>query len=463
MNIESLKVTKSVKPEVSTSKNPSKSKDFAEVLTKANSQVSKTEQTTVSKSDSSEKQVATKQEVDNSSNKELQESTADMVKDTTESKEAKATSSRFKFDLSKGLEGLLGSVSKLVDDSKGEQTISMDDLSNIINATSLQDLGSLLGLNIKQQDFAEGLSLDKILQKLGINKDDFEKTLQQLTGNQSKGKDVWDLLAGIDQNQMVFLQNLMDSVKGHASSKISKLQASQILQFLKIVQLVAPKTDLMLNQEYQSHQVKELIAKISSNIDQAKVTTSDSQLTKINDIQQLNIKLADTSANENVSTTQTATRVANTTVTLSLPTDKASQAEAFVKEFQAIMNRGQFSNNAAGTKLLIKLYPENLGSIRVEIVQKEGIMTARFLASTNIGKQMLESQLQQLKQGLVNQNIQLDRIDVAQALNETNRHEKEHHQFQQAFRQHSNEQQKQKDDKEEEKSNFNDFLMELEV
>ena len=461
MNIESLKVTKSVKPEVSTSKNLSKSKDFTEVLTKTNSEVSKREKTIASKSDNFGKQATAKQKVDNSSTKELQ-SSADEVQGTNESEETKATSSRFKFNLSKGLEGLLGSVSKLADDTKDEQTINMDNLSDIINATSLQDLGSLLGLNLKQEDFAEGLSLDKILQTLDIDKDDFQKTLQQLTGDQSKGKDVWDLLAGIDQNQLAFIQNLMASIKGDASSKISKSQAAQILQFLKIVELAAPKTDLMLNQEYQSFQVKELISKISSKIEQDKVTNSDSQLTKINDIQHLNIKLADTSANENVSTIPTASKGA-TTVTLTLPIDRASQAEALVKEFQSMMNRSQFSNNAAGTKLLIKLYPENLGSIRVEIVQKEGIMTARFLASTNIGKQMLESQLQQLKQGLVNQNIQLDRIDVAQALNETNRHEKEHQQFQQAFRQHSNEQQKQKNDEEEEKSNFNDFLTELEA
>ena len=85
------------------------------------------------------------------------------------------------------------------------------------------------------------------------------------------------------------------------------------------------------------------------------------------------------------------------------------------------------------------------------------------MASSPIGKEMLESQFQQLKQGLANQNIQLDRIDVAQALNETNRHEKGQQQFQQAFKQHTDDQQKQKKDDQEEESNFNDFLMELGV
>ncbi|MFJ8261534.1 flagellar hook-length control protein FliK [Rummeliibacillus sp. NPDC094406] len=482
MNIELLKVSKTVKPEVHNSKSSSNSKGFAEVLTKANSSVSTKNQAEARKSDFSRKEIATNQSV-RSDTKESQGSQATGVvqetpesketqgskeipegKEIPESKETKATTSGFKLDLSKGLEGLLGTVSKLVDDSKGEQTISIDDLLSIINASSLKELGATLGFKLEQQDFSGGLSLDNILQALGINKEDLQKALHQLTGNQAKAEDVWDMLAGIDQNQFTFIQNLMSSIKDDSSSKISKSQASQVLQFLKVVELVAPKTDLMVKQEYQSFQVKELLSTLASEVEQTAVAKSETQLTKSNDIQQLNIKLADTTANESVSTIQTTSKAATTTVSLTLPTTKAAQAEAFVKEFQAIMNRSQFSSNAAGTKLLIKLYPENLGSIRVELVQKDGIMTARFLASTNIGKQMLESQLQQLKQGLVNQNIQLDRIDVAQALNETNRHEKgQQQQFQNDFRQRSDDQQKQQKDEEEEKSNFNDFLMELEV
>jgi len=463
VNIELLKVSKSVKPEVHTSKSSSNSKGFNEVLTKVNSSASQKSQAAASKSDISRKEIATKQSVSTNTNECQESQVTGEVQETPDTKETKATTSGFKFDLSKGLEGLLGTVSKLVDDSKGEQKISIDDLSSILNASSLQELGATLGLNLEQQDFSKGLSLDNILQALGINKEDLQKALQQLTGNQSKAEDVWDMLAGIDQNQFAFIQNLMASIKGDSGSNISKSQASQVLQFLKVVELVAPKTDLMVKQEYQSFQVKELLSTLASKVEQTAVTKSEKQLTKTNDIQHLNIKLADATANENVSTIQTTSKVATTTVTLTLPTAKASQAEAFVKEFQAIMNRSQFSNNVAGTKLLIKLYPENLGSIRVELVQKDGVMTARFLASTSIGKQMLESQLQQLKQGLVNQNIQLDRIDVAQTLNETNRHEKGQQQFQHAFRQNSDDQQQQKKDEEEEKSNFNDFLMEMEV
>lgn len=421
MNIESLNFSKPVKAEETASRKSPTSSGFTKALAGANASVSK---------------------------------------------ENPTTDNDFKYKSSTGLDGLLGAISKLTEDSKSNG-ITIADLSSILNSASLQELGNVLGLNLEQQDFSDGLSLDNILALLGIDKEELQKTLQQLTVDDTKVNDVWDMLSGIEQNALSFMQNLLSSIKGDASSKISKDQASQMLQFLKVIELVAPKTDLILKQEYQTFQVKELLSQLSTEVEhvQAQNTKNELPQTKLNNMQPLNIKIVDTTANENVSTLQQSNiKPSTTNVTLTLPTNKTAQAEAFVKEFQAIMNRSQFSNNAAGTKLLIKLYPENLGSIRVELIQKDGVMTARLLASTNIGRQMLESQLQQLKQGLVNQNIQLDRIDVAQALNETNRQEKEQQQFQHAFKQHdTNDRQKQRKDEDEEKANFDDFLTELEV
>lgn len=460
MNIESLKVSKTMDSHSTSYKAASHDKNFSKILSKANNSIAKQEQN-ASQNNISDKMTAKKQNVEKVEPQEIQ--TDKSVEDTEDSKESKETSSRFRFNYSNGLEGLLGSVSKLVDNSEQEQTTPIDDLSSILNASSLEQLGDALGLDLKEADYLEGTSLDNILQALGIDQNDLQQAIQQLTGdNHSTAEDIWSMLANIDQNQLNFMQNLLSSIKQDSNAKISKTQAAQVLQVLKLIEITAPKTDLMLKQEYQTFQLKEMLSQLSSKVEQS-LSSEESNLTKINKVQQLNVKLVDANTNENISTIQTTTNK-TTTITLTLPTNKASQAEAFVKEFQAIMNRSQFSNNAAGTKLLIKLYPENLGSVRVELIQKDGVMSARFLASTNIGKQMLESQLQQLKQGLVNQNIQLDRIDVAQALTETNRADKEQqHQFQQAFKQHSEEQERKRKDNDEDDSNFNDILMDLEV
>lgn len=483
MNIESLKVSKTMDSHSTSYKAASHDKNFSKILSKANRSISKSDQTTsTSQNNISDSITAKKQNVEKVDPQEIQ--TDKSVEDTEDSKESKETSSRFRFNYSNGLEGLLGSVSKLVDNSEQEQTTSIDDFSAILNASSLEQLGDALGLDLKESDYLEGPSLDNILQTLGIDKNDLQQAIQQLTGdNHSTAEDIWSMLANIDQNNLTFKQNLLSTINGDSNAKISKQQATQVLQVLKLIELTAPKTDLMLKQEYQTFQLKEMLSQLSTKVEQSQ-SNEETNLVKYDKVQQLNVnlldtdsKVVDTNTKESISAIQTINKENTTTVaitptnkatttsiTISLPTNKASQAEAFVKEFQAIMNRSQFSNNAAGTKLLIKLYPENLGSVRVELIQKDGVMSARFLASTNIGKQMLESQLQQLKQGLVNQNIQLDRIDVAQALTETNRADKEHqHQFQQAFKQHSEEQEKKQKDNDDDDSSFNDILMDLEV
>ncbi|MGE7621830.1 flagellar hook-length control protein FliK [Viridibacillus sp. NPDC096237] len=378
-------------------------------------------------------------------------------------------SNRLSIDLSRGLEGLLGQVLNSKNVENHEQAITIEDMSNILSVTSLTDLNKLLKSSIDETSLSsEGISLEKLGELLGVNVEDLQTTIQKLTGDDTQAKDVWDLLAGIDQNAFAFMQNLMSSISGDKGATVSQTHASDVLKFLKLVELAAPKTDLVLNQELQVFQVKEWTSAISTKVEQLLTQANSSQLplTKSKDLQPLMINLTDasTNTNESVTTTLAETKgTANTTVTLTLPTNKASQAETFVKEFQAIMNRSQTSNAPGLTKLLIKLYPENLGTIRVELVQKDGVMTARLLASTALGKEMLDSQLNSLKQGLVNQNIQLDRIDVTQALSDANRQEKGQHQFNQSFKQQAQDQEDKNNDNQEDVPAFSDYLTEMEV
>ncbi|MBK3494387.1 flagellar hook-length control protein FliK [Viridibacillus sp. YIM B01967] len=383
--------------------------------------------------------------------------------------EATININRFSIDLSRGLEGLLGQVMNSTKDKEQvpSQAIPLDDMSNILGANSLTDLSKLLNISIDETELSsEGISLEKLAEVLGLNAEDLQAAIEKLTGDDIKAKDVWDLLSGIDQNAFAFMQNLISSLNGDKNATVSQSQASGVLQFLKLVELAAPKTDLVLNQELQVFQVKEWMATVSTKVEQlmTQVTNNQLSLAKSKDAPPLMVNLTDASANENVTSTAAQTKgTANTTVTITLPTNKASQAETFVKEFQAIMNRSQTSSAQGMTKLLIKLYPENLGTIRVELVQKDGVMTARLLASTALGKEMLDSQLHSLKQGLVNQNIQLDRIDITQALSDANRQEKGQHQFNQAFKQQAQDQDDKNKEEQEDTRTFNDYLTEMEV
>ncbi|MBE4908726.1 flagellar hook-length control protein FliK [Bacillus luteolus] len=95
--------------------------------------------------------------------------------------------------------------------------------------------------------------------------------------------------------------------------------------------------------------------------------------------------------------------------------------EQFIKEFQNILARSQIGNGKDGMKLLIKLYPEHLGSLRIELLQKDNMMIARIIASSGAAKDVLESQIQSLKQSFLSQNIQVEKIEVSQQFQQPDR------------------------------------------
>lgn len=100
-----------------------------------------------------------------------------------------------------------------------------------------------------------------------------------------------------------------------------------------------------------------------------------------------------------------------------LTTEKSGQPvdqEQFIKQFEKILNKASFTSSTGMQKLLIKLNPEHLGVLRIEIIQKDSGLTARIMATTAKGKEMLDTQLQGLKQSFAGQGIQVDKIEISQ-------------------------------------------------
>jgi flagellar hook-length control protein FliK len=94
---------------------------------------------------------------------------------------------------------------------------------------------------------------------------------------------------------------------------------------------------------------------------------------------------------------------------------KATTQEQFIKEFQNLLAKSTLQNATGGMKLLIKLYPENLGQLRIELIQQQGVLTAKMVATTPAAKEMLESQLQGLKNAFASQNIQVEKLEIVNA------------------------------------------------
>ncbi|MFE8699078.1 flagellar hook-length control protein FliK [Cytobacillus sp. FJAT-54145] len=133
---------------------------------------------------------------------------------------------------------------------------------------------------------------------------------------------------------------------------------------------------------------------------------------------------------------------------------KAATTEDMIRQFENILSRSQFSKLGGTQKLFIKLNPEHLGSLRIELIQKDSMMIAKILTTTATAKDTIESQLNSLKQAFNSQNIQVERIEISQQMNQQDRSlNKEGHQ------QHNNH--SRQPDKEAKEENQNDDSFEL--
>ncbi|WP_391121257.1 flagellar hook-length control protein FliK [Psychrobacillus sp. L3] len=347
------------------------------------------------------------------------------------------------------------------------------ELSSILNADSLEEVETLIGL---EELTVKPKELKELLNKLSGEKTDTDDDLRE--------SNVWDLLAGINEQASQLRDAILQSFNGQGTA--TPVEAKEAVQLLKVVQLIGKKSDLTLKQEstlFDINQLvddlKEAVSKNASTSESNQVLTNaikpltlDQAMKPI--IQQVIIKQV-TSPTETVTETkevttnvqgQTSTivqaKVENVSITL--PTEKPAQSEEFMKELQKVMNRVQFGQVGGANRLVVKLYPEHLGTIRIELIQKDGMLTTKMLASTALGKEMLDSHSNQLKQSLVNQNIQLDKFEITQALQDSSRQER-NQTFQDSFRQQQQQQEQQENSKDntEEPTSFEDFLKEMEV
>lgn len=344
----------------------------------------------------------------------------------------------------------------------------LQDLLAILNATSIEELESVLGsedLTVNPKDL-KGL-LDKLL---GTDSDvNTDEEIQQ--------SNVWDLLAGINEQATKLTDAVISSLNGQEPS--TPTDAKQAIEFLKTAQLIGNKSDLTIKEESTLFDMKQLLENVKEVVSKLPTseTISSPQLLKqpIIHTQMVVKQTAQTLQAEVVTETKeitsnvpgSTTTVVQTkveSVSLTLPTEKAGQSEEFIKELQKVMNRVQFGQTGGVNRLVLKLFPEHLGTIRIELIQKDGMLTARILASTALGKEMLDSNSSQLRQGFAGQNIQLEKLEISQALQDSARQEKQQN-FQQSFKQQQQEQSNEETNTESQETpiSFDDFLTDMEV
>ncbi|MED0674611.1 flagellar hook-length control protein FliK [Aneurinibacillus thermoaerophilus] len=88
-------------------------------------------------------------------------------------------------------------------------------------------------------------------------------------------------------------------------------------------------------------------------------------------------------------------------------------ARFFANEMEVYIVKHMRLNQGTGAmETTLRLFPENLGRVDVKITALNGAITAQFTAATSAGKEAIEQQLHQLRQALIQQGLQVEKIEV---------------------------------------------------
>lgn len=345
----------------------------------------------------------------------------------------------------------------------GDETIEiidkLDGLPSLGQIGEMTDLLSLDSDKIMER-------LQELLEEAGVPKID-QLSLQS---------NLWDLINLIDEAGPTFFQNLLD-VKGSIVADIpaNKVIDLQLAALLKSIDLVAPKTDMTMTMEQKLFSFQSMLSNMGEQLEnkalsnQAKLSFMPNEQSARTILETVSSQLTKDSQTSSKSHSENVQQQIGQTVVNKVETvmnhqeiRQASRSENLMQELRMLFKRSNFGQVGGSNRMLIKLYPEHLGQIRIELHETNGIMTARILSTTALAKEMLESQLHHLRQAFHQQNLQVERIDITQSIQDPSRNERE-----QAFNeQYKREQQQQQNDKNkptEEEMSFDEYLIELEV
>ena len=348
---------------------------------------------------------------------------------------------------------------------------------DVLQAEELKDALTELGIEFDEsllfvQMGDESIPIDQLLtseniaELLSIDLEQLQQLLQQLNVEGVDVNDIWAMIQAAPQ----LLQQMQEQF---TQGNLADEDAMTLLNFVKLAILMGEKTDTVFSQQTHlmnmSEAFKQVLSQISPGLQKDANQQNQTQFTvmqqtvstvAVEQRVEATAKGSNNTQNESLLQQNQQSNILNRTVTVTLPTNQTSQAEALAREIANLLNRSQMSSTQGTIKLMLKLFPENLGQIRIEIIQQNGVMSARLLATTSAGKELLDSSLNQLKATLAAQNIQMDRLDVAQALQETDKNFRDQSLFGNFFKQRNNEEEKEEQVDEEEQKSFEEYLTE---
>ncbi|WP_075980924.1 flagellar hook-length control protein FliK [Bacillus massilinigeriensis] len=358
-------------------------------------------------------------------------------------------------------------------------------------------------LEISEASIQEAIqSLKNLISQISIpsNQPDVILPVSELENDEKEENGIENVL-----NSLIAILQTISSLPAEDLKKVTSNDFSVVVKMTKLLELVSNHQDGFGNNQ----QMKEMLKKISEKIeiflesqkhpsrteflrktfapivtemnqrDEAKKLVSmednlKSEISKL--LKQTDIRSKGTSSGNGESGMQNKSELLNgpafqfqqmskvEQMTLTLEKNgKPVTTEQLIQQFESILSKSSLLKSGDTQRLLLKLNPEHLGSLRIELIQKESTLVAKIMASTGAAKEALESQINHLKQAFSSQNIQFERIEVSQSWNQNENNLNQEHQGREQQRQEQRKQESEKNQEDGFYQSFEDALLHAEV
>ena len=269
--------------------------------------------------------------------------------------------------------------------------------------SQLEDLMGQLIVSIKQE----------VLNSLGVTEEELAATMESLGLNDIdllSSVNITDLtvymMTGEEESLELLFNPEFAEILKELQANIKELQA-EVLTELNVTEKEFTNLVKQMIGDSQKTAGTILAENLADHVESISNTTTSNKTTE-----QTVVTIETEDSNEenlaNGNQNQTANIVTNLEVVLETLTDEV-EASSIVKQ---IADEFQVNVKQGVTSMELQLNPEDLGKIHLELVSKNGVITASITAETQMAKEAIESQMIVLKENLINQGVKVEEIEV---------------------------------------------------
>lgn len=309
----------------------------------------------------------------------------------------------------------------LSNDAASNRTSFLEMLTGISSMHSSQEDASLamgeenhsqllLNLLAPLQQESEEIEINEVEELLNLLPDylryEIEELLQQYDGETIDFNDL--SVEGLTLAQM-FVHFIQLLTRQQAQQNAT---ANERLEQMKNMLQQAVKAEAQVTGMSHTNEIIAKLEKMFNTNNESKQTYLQGVMTRLT---QSSSKQEQTGLNMStvVDSTQAMSRAQQFVIHIGEQPTKEAEQRQFIRQFQDIIGRGLLRQlNNGTTQFTIKLHPQHLGRLDIQLLQTNGSIIAKITASTTAARELIEAQLHQLRNTFAQQQINVERIEV---------------------------------------------------